>query len=96
MNKVGKAEILKIGEGAPVFRPDLIAVEEPLEIRIGFGKEGKREQRSYAWSTESGLRPTRRDEISWRRNFIFFAYNDHHVITRQCVSEPTSSGSSFT
>ena len=48
MNKVGKAEILKIGEGAPVFRPDLIAVEEPLEIRIGFGKEGKREQRSIS------------------------------------------------
>ncbi|GAA0890702.1 formate dehydrogenase accessory sulfurtransferase FdhD [Fulvivirga kasyanovii] len=48
MNKVGKAEILKIGKGAPVFRPDLIAVEEPLEIRIGFGKEGKREQRSIS------------------------------------------------
>lgn len=48
MNKVGKAEILKIGEGIPAIRPDLIAVEEPLEIRIGFGKEGQREQRSIS------------------------------------------------
>ncbi|MEZ4722812.1 MAG: hypothetical protein R2813_13135 [Flavobacteriales bacterium] len=29
-------------------RPDLLAVEEPLEIRLGFGPESNREQRSLA------------------------------------------------
>ncbi|UII32383.1 formate dehydrogenase accessory sulfurtransferase FdhD [Fulvivirga ulvae] len=48
MNRVGKAEILKIGEGTPELKPDLIAVEEPLEIRIGFGEESQREQRSIS------------------------------------------------
>lgn len=48
MNRVGKTEILKIGEGTPALKPDLIAVEEPLEIRIGFGPEGQREQRNIS------------------------------------------------
>ncbi|MBL6448016.1 formate dehydrogenase accessory sulfurtransferase FdhD [Fulvivirga sp. 29W222] len=48
MDRVDKAEILKVGERAPEIKPDLIAVEEPLEIRIGFGAEQQREQRSIS------------------------------------------------
>lgn len=31
-----------------ITKPDLLAVEEPLEIRLGFGPESSREQRSLA------------------------------------------------
>lgn len=48
MNRVGKADILKVDGGFSEHKPDLIAVEEPLEIRLGFGEEGQREQRSIS------------------------------------------------
>jgi len=39
----------KVDHGAPLAgQPDLLAVEEPLEIRLGFGPAGGREQRSLA------------------------------------------------
>ena len=38
----------KIGHAGTVEKPDLLAVEEPLEIRIGFGPIGSREQRSLS------------------------------------------------
>jgi FdhD protein len=43
------ALIHKVNHGASLAgQPDLLAVEEPLEIRLGFGPAGHREQRSLA------------------------------------------------
>lgn len=48
MNRVTKAEIIKRTEEGVIRQPDLVAAEEPLEIRIGFGRRGKRQQRSIS------------------------------------------------
>jgi len=51
MKKTGvvPALIRKVDHGAALAeQPDLLAVEEPLEIRLGFGPAGYREQRSLA------------------------------------------------
>ena len=51
MKKAGVVATLvhKVDHGAPLAaQPDLLAVEEPLEIRLGFGPTGYREQRSLA------------------------------------------------
>jgi FdhD protein len=51
MKKTGVVSVLvhKVDHGASLSgQPDLLAVEEPLEIRLGFGPAGYREQRSLA------------------------------------------------
>ena len=51
MKKTGVVSALvhKVDHGASLAsQPDLLAVEEPLEIRLGFGPVGNREQRSLA------------------------------------------------
>ncbi|HRK53154.1 MAG TPA: formate dehydrogenase accessory sulfurtransferase FdhD [Cyclobacteriaceae bacterium] len=41
-------EITKVSEGGSKVIPDLMAVEEPLEIRIGYGALGERQQKSLS------------------------------------------------
>ncbi|HCR52871.1 MAG TPA: sulfurtransferase FdhD, partial [Cytophagales bacterium] len=38
----------KVTAGSSQVKPDLMAVEEPLEIRIGFGPIGDRTQKSLS------------------------------------------------
>lgn len=40
--------IHKVEKNTRVEKPDLLAVEEPLEIRLGYGPENEREQKSLA------------------------------------------------
>lgn len=47
-SSVKPVEITKITPRGNKVTPDLMAVEEPLEIRIGFGSEGDRQQRSLS------------------------------------------------
>ena len=44
---VGATEIIKLSNGTSESKSDLLAVEEPLEIRLGFG-DVKREEKSIA------------------------------------------------
>lgn len=46
--KVQPIELLRIKKGEPVLESDLLAVEEPLEIRLGYGKHNAREQKSLS------------------------------------------------
>ena len=43
-SKVQSVEVLRIRFDNSESQPDLVVVEEPLEIRVGYGLEGKREQ----------------------------------------------------
>lgn len=45
---VDKAEIIKRTSGSSRAVTDLVAVEEPLEIRLGYGMAGQREQKSIS------------------------------------------------
>ncbi len=45
---VKPVEITKINAEGSKVAPDLVAVEEPLEIRIGFGEVGDRQQKSLS------------------------------------------------
>lgn len=45
---VQAVEIIRVGKHAPETKPDLVVSEEPLEIRIGHGKEGNRQQFSLS------------------------------------------------
>ena len=46
--KVQSVEVQRIGSGNSEKLPDLVVVEEPLEIRVGFGPEEAREQVSIS------------------------------------------------
>ncbi|MGK7390660.1 MAG: formate dehydrogenase accessory sulfurtransferase FdhD [Candidatus Cyclobacteriaceae bacterium M2_1C_046] len=46
--KVQAIELLRIKQGKSVIESDLLAVEEPLEIRIGYGEQHAREQKSLS------------------------------------------------
>lgn len=46
--RVDKAEIVKRADATSVVCPDLLAVEEPLEIRLGFGSEADRKQKAIS------------------------------------------------
>jgi FdhD protein len=48
MKGIAKANILKIKGTAGEERPDTLVLEEPLEIRLGFEKEGVRHQKSIS------------------------------------------------
>nr|MBC7612349.1 formate dehydrogenase accessory sulfurtransferase FdhD [Pseudopedobacter sp.] len=45
---VRAAQIIKVSEGSRSVQSDLLAVEEPLEIRLGFGLNQQREQKSIS------------------------------------------------
>jgi FdhD protein len=45
---VKNIEVKRITNSDSEVRPDLLAIEEPLEIRIGFGTHGEREQKSIS------------------------------------------------
>lgn len=46
--RVFPINIQKFSNGQSLEKPDLLAVEEPLEIRLGYGPNGMREQKSLA------------------------------------------------
>lgn len=48
MGSVNHVQVIKYQASATSEKPDLVAVEEPLEIRLGFGPAEQREQRSLA------------------------------------------------
>jgi FdhD protein len=45
---VRQVNIIRQSQSSFVEKPDLVAIEEPLEIRVGFGQLDNREQRSLA------------------------------------------------
>ncbi|MEQ9412835.1 MAG: formate dehydrogenase accessory sulfurtransferase FdhD, partial [Cyclobacteriaceae bacterium] len=45
---VKPVEITKVSADGSKVTPDLMAVEEPLEIRIGYGALGERQQKSLS------------------------------------------------
>jgi len=45
MPAIAPTSILRVTTDATVEQPDLLAVEEPLQIRLGYGPVGEREQR---------------------------------------------------
>lgn len=47
-SSVKNIEVKRITNSESEVRPDLLAIEEPLEIRIGFGAQGEREQKSLS------------------------------------------------
>ena len=47
-SSVKPIDIIKVSVGGTKTIPDLMAVEEPLEIRIGFGPLGHRSQKNLA------------------------------------------------
>lgn len=48
MKGIAKANILKIKGTSGEEKPDILVLEEPLEIRLGFEKEGVRHQKSIS------------------------------------------------
>ncbi|RFS15151.1 formate dehydrogenase accessory sulfurtransferase FdhD [Emticicia sp. C21] len=46
INSVKSDTIIKFNGHEPFEKPDLVVVEEPLEIRVGYGAEDKRQQKS--------------------------------------------------
>lgn len=48
LSKVAATKILKIKNGKQHPQPDLLAVEEPLEIRLGFGPLHQRQEKNLA------------------------------------------------
>jgi FdhD protein len=53
MSSVRPVQVKKFGSEPPHSQPDLVATEEPLEIRLGYGPEHLREQRSLAVTMRS-------------------------------------------
>ena len=47
-SSVKHTTIKKISDSGIESKPDLLAIEEPLEIRVGFGSMGEREQRNLS------------------------------------------------
>src|SRR5688572_11484574 len=45
---VKHTEITKVTDSRIESKPDLLAVEEPLEIRIGYGQQGSRQQKNVS------------------------------------------------
>ena len=45
---IAPLEIVKFGPGGPVNSPDLLVAEEPLEIRLSYGKPPHRKQKSIS------------------------------------------------
>ena len=48
MRSVQQAEVVEVNREGVEVRPDLLAMEEPLEIRLGFGAHNDRQQRNLA------------------------------------------------
>jgi FdhD protein len=46
--RVGAVQIIKTESGKSVYMPDLLAIEEPLEIRLDFGELHARKEKSVA------------------------------------------------
>ena len=42
--RVSSVQITRVAKASKSSEPDLVAVEEPLEIRVGYGPEDKRQQ----------------------------------------------------
>ncbi|MEP5612030.1 MAG: formate dehydrogenase accessory sulfurtransferase FdhD [Cyclobacteriaceae bacterium] len=61
MTSVQTVDIEQVGRETTKLTPDLIVMEEPLEIRLGYGLEGFREQMSLAVTMRT---PTSDEELS--------------------------------
>ena len=48
MNFVESVELIKVGKDSKEYQDDVLAIEEPLELRLGFGPVHAREERSLA------------------------------------------------
>lgn len=46
--RIDSVKIYKISDAHRALKEDLVVVEEPLEIRLGYGREEKREQVSLS------------------------------------------------
>ncbi|WP_128545923.1 formate dehydrogenase accessory sulfurtransferase FdhD [Larkinella soli] len=75
----------------PEDRPDLLAVEEPLEIRLGYGPVGERMQRSLSVT----MRTPGHDEelaLGYLFNEQIIRTPDQVVSVRHCVSDADKKG----
>ncbi|WP_460994981.1 formate dehydrogenase accessory sulfurtransferase FdhD [Spirosoma harenae] len=91
MSLVAPASIQKVSGENLTEKPDLLAVEEPLEIRLGFGDTSDRQQRSIAVTMRT---PGHDEELAM--GFLFSEGIIHRpadiISCRHCVQDAQKKG----
>ncbi|GAA4398861.1 formate dehydrogenase accessory sulfurtransferase FdhD [Nibrella viscosa] len=91
MSSVSPVIIVKVSADAATEQPDLLAVEEPLEIRLGYGSRDDRRQRSLAVTMRTpGHDPELALGFLYTENIIQQAGDV--VSVRHCVSDADKTG----
>lgn len=96
MAPVAPVTIQKISGTTSVEAPDLLAVEEPLEIQLGFGPAGERQQRSVSVTMRTPGESTRGHDDELALGFLFtesIIQRPADVLScRHCVSDLAKAG----
>ncbi|GAA4445952.1 formate dehydrogenase accessory sulfurtransferase FdhD [Nibrella saemangeumensis] len=91
MSSVAPVTIVKVSGEVVTEQPDLLAVEEPLEIRLGYGPKADRRQRSIAVTMRTpGHDPELALGFLYTENIIQRAGDV--VSVRHCVSDADKTG----
>ncbi|MBD2701386.1 formate dehydrogenase accessory sulfurtransferase FdhD [Spirosoma sp. BT702] len=96
MSFVSPVTIQKVSGESLIETPDLLAVEEPLEIRLGFGPTDDRQQRSVSVTMRTPGEETGRNDEELALGFLFtegIIHKSTDVIScRHCVQDAQKTG----
>ncbi|GAB3714189.1 formate dehydrogenase accessory sulfurtransferase FdhD [Spirosoma flavus] len=96
MSFVAPVTIQKITHESLIETPDLLAIEEPLEIRLGFGPNDNRQQRSVSVTMRTPGEETGRNDEELALGFLFtegIIYSPTDIIScRHCVQDAQKAG----
>ncbi|GAB4002696.1 formate dehydrogenase accessory sulfurtransferase FdhD [Spirosoma daeguense] len=96
MSLVAPVTIQKIIGETLTETPDLLAVEEPLEIRLGFGPTAERQQRSVSVTMRTPGEATGRNDEELALGFLFtegiIQQSTDVISCRHCVQDSQKAG----